>query len=115
MSYYEQALEHFSTAQNHISSSLIINFEDVKQYQSYLLMLTGRCYLAMNQTHQAIITLERALELSITIYGVNNLSITNILSNLSQAYEQNKDLHNSIKYLMEVHKLILYILTQVDM
>ncbi len=72
-------------------------------------MLTGRCYLAMNQTHQAIVTLERALELSITIYGANNLSITNILSNLSQAYEQNKDLPNSIRYLMEVIYIYIYI------
>lgn len=67
-SYFEQALDHLTTALK-LNGSLFSQFDATKQYHSTILTLLGNCYLEAGNFKDALSLLEKSLKMNRQIMG----------------------------------------------
>ena len=61
--YYEQALDHLTTALK-LNGSLFSKLEETKQFHSHILTLLGKCYIEAGNFKDALSLLEKALKMN---------------------------------------------------
>ena len=88
--YYEQALEHLTSALK-LNGSLFNSIEDTKPFHTHILTLLGKCYLEAGGTEDAFGLLEKALKMNKSLLGEDHLSNSSIYHAMAQAYSKKKD------------------------
>jgi tetratricopeptide (TPR) repeat protein len=77
-SYFEQALDHLTTALK-LNGSLFSQVEATKQYHSHILTLLGTCYMEAGNFKDALSLLEKSHKMNKQIMGERDESNGQIL------------------------------------
>ena len=99
--YFQQALEHFTTALK-LNGTLFSDFEETKQFHAHILTLLGRCYMKAGNLNDAMGLLEKSLKMNQTILGEEHISNTSIYTVLAQVHLKKKEYESAIGYLSVV-------------
>lgn len=75
--YYEQALDHLTTALK-LNGSLFSKLEATKQFHSHILTLLGKCYMEAGNFKDALNLLDKSLRMNKQVLGDNHVSNANI-------------------------------------
>ena len=102
--YYEQALDHLTTALK-LNGSLFSQLDETKQYHAFILTLLGKCYMQAGSLADALGLLEKSLKMNKTVLGEEHFSNAGIYTTLSKVYLKKKDYDNAINYLSQVWEL----------
>lgn len=82
-SYFEQALDHLTTALK-LNGSLFTQVEATKQYHSHILTLLGNCYMEAGNYKDALSLLEKSHKMNKQIMGEKDESNGQILMVVGQ-------------------------------
>lgn len=80
--YYEQALDHLTTALK-LNGSLFSKLEETKQFHAHILTLLGKCYMEAGNLQDALSLLEKSLKMNKTVLGdehISNASIYTVIA-----------------------------------
>ena len=102
--FYEQALDHLTTALK-LNGSLFTQLDETKQYHAYILTLLGKCYMQAGSLTDALGLLEKSLKMNKTVLGEDDISNAGIYSTLSKVYTKKKDYDKAINILSQVWEL----------
>lgn len=94
--YYEQALDHLTTALK-LNGSLFQKHEETKQYHSQILTLLGRCYMEAGNYKDALSLLEKSLKMNMEVLGGDHMSNAAIFTVVSNVYTKQKEFDKAIK------------------
>lgn len=94
--YYEQALDHLTTALK-LNGSLFQKVEETKRYHSKILTLLGKCYMEAGNFKDALSLLEKSLKMNVEVLGGDHMSNAAIFTVVSQVYAKQKDYDKAIK------------------
>ena len=83
--YYEQALDHLTTALK-LNGSLFQKVEETKSYHSKILTLLGKCYMEAGNYKDALSLLEKSLKMNVEVLGGDHMSNASIFTVVSQVY-----------------------------
>jgi len=95
-SYFEQALDHLTTALK-LNGSLFAQFDKTKQYHSTILTLLGNCYLEAGNFKDALSLLEKSLKMNRQIMGEKHESNAKILMVMGQVLFRQKEYEKSLE------------------
>ncbi|CAG9333511.1 unnamed protein product [Blepharisma stoltei] len=102
--YFEQALEHLTTALSH-NGRLVNEDEGSKPYHTHILTLLGKCYLEAGGIDDSLSLLEKALKMNKAMVGEDNLSNSQIYSTLAQVWSKKKNHAKALDCLTTVWEL----------
>eukprot|EP00347_Sterkiella_histriomuscorum_P020213 403338658 len=102
--YYEQALDHLTTALK-LNGSLFSKLEETKQYHSNILTLLGKCYMEAGNHKDALSLLEKSLKMNKQVQGEDHPSNSPILVAISHVHQKLKDFETAIQILYQVWEL----------
>lgn len=102
--YYEQALDHLTSALK-LNGSLFSVIEETKQFHTHILTLLGKCYSEAGSVEDALGLLEKALKMNYAIMGEEHVSNCPIYSALAQVYSKKKLYDKAIDSLTSVWEL----------
>ena len=102
--YYEQALDHLTTALK-LNGSLFSKLEETKQFHAHILTQLGKCYMEAGNLNDALGLLEKSLKMNKTVLGEEHPSNSSILLTLSQIHSRKKDYETAITLLSQVWEL----------
>lgn len=85
--YYEQALDHLTTALK-LNGSLFQKHEETKQYHAQILTLLGKCYMEAGNYKDSLSLLEKSLKMNVEILGGNHMSNAAIFTVVSNVYSK---------------------------
>ena len=83
--YYEQALDHLTTALK-LNGSLFQKHEQTKRYHSQILTLLGKCYMEAGNYKDALSLLEKSLKMNVEVLGGDHMSNAAIFIVVSNVY-----------------------------
>lgn len=93
--YYEQALDHLTTALK-LNGSLFQKVEETKKFHSQILTLLGKCYMEAGNYKDALSLLEKSLKMNMEVLGGDHMSNAQIFTVVSNVYSRQKDFEKAI-------------------
>jgi tetratricopeptide (TPR) repeat protein len=93
--YYEQALDHLTTALK-LNGSLFQKYEETKQFHSQILTSLGKCYMEAGNYKDALSLLEKSLKMNVEVLGGDHLSNARIFEVIAQVHFNMKDYDSSL-------------------
>jgi len=96
--YFEQALDHLTTALK-LNGSLFSKLEETKQYHSYILTLLGKCYMEAGNYKDALSLLEKSLKMNKQVLGDDHISNCSIYVSMAHVHVKLKDYEQAVNYL----------------
>mmetsp|Transcript_27845 Transcript_27845/g.42111 ORF Transcript_27845/g.42111 Transcript_27845/m.42111 type:complete len:208 (-) Transcript_27845:731-1354(-) len=102
--YYEQALDHLTTALK-LNGSLFQKHEETKQYHSQILTLLGKCYMEAGNFKDALSLLEKSLKMNMEVLGGDHMSNAAIFTVVSNVYTKQRDFEKAIMQLKNVEAI----------
>lgn len=94
--YFEQALDHLTTALK-LNGSLFAQVAETKQYHSQILTLLGNCYMEAGNFKDALSLLDKSLKMNKQIMGENDSSNAQILMVIGQVCLRQKDFDRALQ------------------
>lgn len=104
--YYEQALDHLTTALK-LNGSLFQKHEQTKQYHSQILTLLGKCYMEAGNFKDALSLLEKSLKMNIEVLGGDHMSNAQIFTVVANVYSKQKEFDKALQQLSKVEQIYL--------
>lgn len=102
--YYEQALDHLTTALK-LNGSLFQKHEETKQYHSQILTLLGKCYMEAGNYKDALSLLEKSLKMNQEVLGGDHMSNAAIFTVVSNVYSKQKEYEKALIQLKKVEQI----------
>lgn len=93
--YYEQALDHLTTALK-LNGSLFQKHEQTKRYHSQILTLLGKCYMEAGNYKDALSLLEKSLKMNIEVLGGDHMSNASIFIVVSNVYTKQREYEKAL-------------------
>ncbi|CDW79587.1 tpr domain containing protein [Stylonychia lemnae] len=102
--YYEQALDHLTTALK-LNGSLFSKLEETKQFHSHILTLLGKCYMEAGNHKDALSLIEKSLKMNKQVQGEDHPSNCTIMIAMAHVYLKMKDFDNATNTLFTVWEI----------
>jgi len=102
--YYEQAVDHLTTALKK-NDKLFSEKSESKKYHVHILTLYGKTFLEMNRCEEAIKFLQKALELNQRCSGEKDIACANIMTLLANCFSKIHEYDQALDYLSKVWEI----------